>query len=1653
MQCHRRHTLSLNLQRWLWMGGWLCLLLGFLSSAQAATLAVINSNDSGQGSLRQAMLTALATPGDDEIVFDAATDGMTIVLGMPLPDVEASGGALIITGNGPANTIIDGNHAIRPFRNDSAHLTLRQLTVQRGFADQLEGGAIYSNGGSLTIDTVALIDNQSTWSGAAIRTSVSPLTIRNSLFQGNKTDNEGAAIFHDEQTMLVTNSTFTDHQRPNGASTPEVIMVNGSTAAARFINVTLAANAVVRGIEVRNGASAELVNSLVIDGTAHDLYVTGGGTINPATSFNNLIGIAFTTGLANGVNGNLIGGFGIVPLVGPLGDYGGPTRTLPLLPGSTAIDAGVMLGDTGQPDPILVPLTDQRGQPRIGSQPDIGAFESRAFTLSLAGGSGQSATVGTAFAAPLEVEVTANSAIEPVAGGRVQFTIPASGASAILAIPFGRWESIDANGFATAAATANATAGGPYTITASAQGATPPATFLLTNTPAGNPACAGFTFPYTLSGADNTARVAELRQAIECANANATDDEIDLDGHALVFTDGPYNDADGANALPLIASTIVLRNGALERDTTATPFRLLSSDAGNLLTVRDMQFRGGEASNTGGAILARGPIYVVMSQFSDNTAAEGAAIAGYGMVMLTNVQLHGNGDASSRSVLWVDGYAALVGVLAFDNHLPAADSSLMRFAANTTVAELRHATIAENSVQGPLLRIENGNSIQMHNSILWDNQATSLGNISATTSIFPGAPAANGNLDTAPGFVATPANYRLAAGSPAIDVGNDSMSFFDMFDIDGDGDSAELLPDLDLVPRPVNGTVDMGAYEYQGVALPNLSIDDVSLNEGNAGTTAFAFTVSLSAPAPAGGVSFDIATANGTATAPGDYAAQSLTGQFIPAGSSTYSFTVQVNGDTTFEPNETFFVNVANVVNAVLVDGQGVGTINNDDADACAGFTFPYTLSGADNTARVANLRQAIECANANATADVIDLAGFVLVFDAADTADADNALPEISSAITLRNGELQRSAAAADDFRLLAVTNSGHLIGEALTFRNGRSSNGGAIHNHGDLELHGTDFFDNGDLALTQNGGAIFNIGDVLRINDNRFEGNAAQYGGALHINYGSLWLRGSHFENNQAVEGGALFTLELVRALGNAFIDNSAERGGAVMIWWSQGQFSGNRFERNRASVHGGAMSAEGPISGQLSLSNSLFIGNEAPLGAVLRHVEGEAFLRNVTISGHTQALAGSLFASHQQGADLPITNSILWGNGDTPPGNITIAHSVVEGGFPLGTDILDADPRFIDPANGDYRLGSGSPAIDAGANADVAQDSWIDIDDDGDFAEELDDLDGNPRRYDDAHVADTGAGNAPVVDMGAYERQSDSTAAGITVAPTTGLVTSEAGGTATFTVVLDTQPTADVSVALSSSDITEGTVAPASLTFTQANWNAAQTVTITGVDDAIIDGDIAYSISIGPASSADVNYDGLSGASVSVTNIDNDVAGAELMAFKSVVQAGTDSLPAIYEIVIHNIGAGDQADDPASHEMSDVLPPELALVGANATSGVVTLDPGSNTVHWNGALAAGGSVTLQIQADVTIAHAATISNQAQIHYDSDGDGSNDALTPSTDPAVPGAGQPTRFYFPGVAGAPTALLIPATGNAALWTLVLLMLIASAASLRRMSR
>lgn len=116
-------------------------------------------------------------------------------------------------------------------------------------------------------------------------------------------------------------------------------------------------------------------------------------------------------------------------------------------------------------------------------------------------------------------------------------------------------------------------------------------------------------------------------------------------------------------------------------------------------------------------------------------------------------------------------------------------------------------------------------------------------------------------------------------------------------------------------------------------------------------------------------------------------------------------------------------------------------------------------------------------------------------------------------------------------------------------------------------------------------------------------------------------------------------------------------------------------------------------------------------------------------------------------------------------------------------------------------------------------------------------------------------------------------DDDEASVLVTAATGMSTTEMGASTNFTIVLNSQPIADVTIALSSDAADEGTVFPANITFTPANWNVARTITVSGVDDFVVDGDFPYQACIGAAVSLDPSYDGLDASDVPLSNVDND------------------------------------------------------------------------------------------------------------------------------------------------------------------------------------
>ncbi|WP_425393158.1 gliding motility-associated C-terminal domain-containing protein [Ekhidna sp.] len=142
------------------------------------------------------------------------------------------------------------------------------------------------------------------------------------------------------------------------------------------------------------------------------------------------------------------------------------------------------------------------------------------------------------------------------------------------------------------------------------------------------------------------------------------------------------------------------------------------------------------------------------------------------------------------------------------------------------------------------------------------------------------------------------------------------------------------------------------------------------------------------------------------------------------------------------------------------------------------------------------------------------------------------------------------------------------------------------------------------------------------------------------------------------------------------------------------------------------------------------------------------------------------------------------------------------------------------------------------------------------------------------------------------------------GISVSTVSGN-TSEDGTAATFTIVLDSEPTGDVTIGLSSNDTSEGTVNPSNLTFTSANWNIVQTVTVTGVDDSDDDGDVTYKIVIAPAASSDANYNGADPSDITVINEDDENTPPVIVSQNGTLTSDEDEA---FSIALSNLNVTD-------------------------------------------------------------------------------------------------------------------------------------------------
>jgi hypothetical protein len=305
-------------------------------------------------------------------------------------------------------------------------LTVTGCTLS-GNTAAFEGGALMTYNSIANVSNSTFSNNTARY-GGGIGDFNSILTISGSTFTGNAASGSGAiggGLF-DKGNLTVVNSTFAGNKANSGGG----LFIQSGT----LTNVTVANNEAGAaalgnggGIDQAGGFFPTLKNTLV----AGNFNVAGGGFFQDddvsgtLAGQNNLISDGTgMTGLTNGTNGNQIGNvagnpYVIDPLLTALGNYGGPTQTMALLPGSPARAAGTTSGITA--------TTDQRGPGFariVAGTIDIGAFQTQGFVFQKLGGDNQVTQINTAFVQPLQVRVLAIDGIDPVGGGMVTFTSP-----------------------------------------------------------------------------------------------------------------------------------------------------------------------------------------------------------------------------------------------------------------------------------------------------------------------------------------------------------------------------------------------------------------------------------------------------------------------------------------------------------------------------------------------------------------------------------------------------------------------------------------------------------------------------------------------------------------------------------------------------------------------------------------------------------------------------------------------------------------------------------------------------------------------------------------------------------------------------------------------------------------------------------------------------------------------------------------------------------------------------------------------------------------------------------------------------------------------------------------------------------------------------
>ena len=1048
-------------------------LLGLEERIVPATFSVLNDSDSGTGSLRQAIIDANTTEGNDTIDFnfDTGASPYTITLSSALPNIidastvvgTGTAGTVTITGLGTSSLTIDankGNFSIFSI-NAGGNLSISGVTVS-GAQFNGNGGA-FNNSGTLTVSNSTLSGNAANNGGGVFNGSSGTLTVSNSTLSNNTAQRGGGISNANGATLIVTNSIFSDNSaagngsfgsgigggiwntgtgtvtnstlsgnssihggggiHSNGNLTVANSTFSGNSASygggivnfqtLSLTNSTLSGNSSTSGGGIYNSATLNIANTIIANSTKGGDY-TGGGTVNvtsPSTAANNLVSQGTFSWATTKTSAEIN--------LGPLANNGGPTFTMALGAGSVAIAAGDVTISNAAP----VNGLDQRGFTRITS--DIGAYAvSNQITVTTT--SDESGHTGISLRDAITLANTApgDDQISFNLTGASPHTITLSSAlpniiDASAVIGSGTVGAVTITGLGASSLTINGKKGGFSILSIDTGG------------------------DLTISGVTVT-QVSFSKGAFFNSGALTVNNSTISENFGGVGG-GIANDGTLTVNNSTISGNLAFFGGGIENTGTLTVNNSTISGNGAL-------FGGGIANNTGGTLTVNN------STISGNFAAVGGGIANFtGTLTVNNSTISGN-----KSFSYGGGIANIVG-----GTITVTNSTISSNKADTAGGGIFNDgtlnianTIIANSTIGGDYASSNGGTIGTNTNNLVED-----GSISGAITGDP----LLGPLQNNSGPTFTMA---LGAGSAAIGAGDSTVS------------SAAPINGLDQ--RGINRTTsDIGAYS-------------------------FGIQVTTTADSGAGSLSQAITDANAT---PGnDQISFNLT------GSNAYTIKLAsvlpniIDASTAITGGSAGTVSITGLgASSLTIDGnKGDFSIFAIDAGGNLSISA-VTVTGANNTST-----------NGGAFKNL----GTLAISDSTISGNTSNngggIFNNTGSSLTVSNSTIALNTAAGG-FGGGVFNSGGNLIVSNSTLSDNTSFNGGGILNTGTGTVSNSTISGN---AANNNGGGIFNdTGSSLTLSNSTLSSNTANTNGGGIFNGATLTVSNSTLSDNTANFGAGIF------------------------------------------------------------------------------------------------------------------------------------------------------------------------------------------------------------------------------------------------------------------------------------------------------------------------------------------------------------------------------------------------------------------------------------------------------------------------------------------------------------------------------------------------